>query len=333
MIARTGHRDTGAFTLIELLVVIAIIAILIGLLLPAIQKVREAAARIKCANNLKQITLALHQYDDTHNAQLPPLVDVGPGALYGAGIPSLFFLLLPYLEQDNLYRQFTPASPVSYYGPGGVAGTPLEVFLCPSDPTGPHGPVTLHMTVLPPPPPPFATTFSGPYATSSYAANGVLFAANCAVLPASFADGTSNTIVFAERYQFCQMASSGALTYDCWANGAIGTAMNSFGYLARPGYTATVQASPLLPLPAFRSGSVPLRVGSVNGPVTTKSVPFQVAPAVTACDPQLAQTAHTGGMQVALADGSVHTLTQGMSPWTFWAACTPSGGEVLAPDW
>src|SRR5690349_14679033 len=96
----------GGFTLIELLVVIAIIAILIGLLLPAVQKVREAAARIKCTNNLKQISLATVNASDTHEGLMPP----GDG-LYPATQPvnlnsyaSVFFHILPYVEQDNAYK-------------------------------------------------------------------------------------------------------------------------------------------------------------------------------------------------------------------------------------
>src|SRR5262245_1924625 len=100
------------FTLIELLVVIAIIAILIGLLLPAVQKVREAAARISCGNNMKQIALATHNYHDQNNA-MPPLMGIapdGPVFLAGMAYGSVHFLILPYVEQENLYRQATDGS-------------------------------------------------------------------------------------------------------------------------------------------------------------------------------------------------------------------------------
>ena len=94
------------FTLIELLVVIAIIAILIGLLLPAVQKVREAAARAKSQNNLKQMALAVHNFNDAYQGKLPALTDVGTGTPNNWGFNSLFFNILPYVEQDNVFRIF-----------------------------------------------------------------------------------------------------------------------------------------------------------------------------------------------------------------------------------
>jgi prepilin-type N-terminal cleavage/methylation domain-containing protein len=139
------------FTLIELLVVIAIISILMGLLLPAVQKVRETASRVHCANNLRQIGLAAHHYADV-NGVLPP-GHLGPYPDVGLGLPPIntqfvgtFAYLLPYIEQDNLYRLLTFSLPSDYLSPSAVyppwwnypnaclaAQIRIKTYVCPSD--------------------------------------------------------------------------------------------------------------------------------------------------------------------------------------------------------
>jgi prepilin-type N-terminal cleavage/methylation domain-containing protein len=159
----------SAFTLIELLVVIAIIAVLVGLLLPAVQKVREAAARTQSANNLKQQGLGLHHLADTTGGALPPAD--GPWRLFANGTieATLFFHLLPYVEQENLYRQYQAAPQ--------TALVPVKTFVAPGD-----------------------RTTDGREPVTCYASNHLLFEAPGPRLPASIPDGTSNTIMIIERY-------------------------------------------------------------------------------------------------------------------------------------
>src|SRR5438128_398037 len=147
-----ARRRRGAFTLIELLVVIAIIGVLVGLLLPAVQKVREAANRMSCANNLKQIALAAHNYESAYQKLPPgflgtfPDPGVDPMPTYDAQFVGCLAYLLPYVEQDNTYRTMTADLPGDYLSvakrypgwwnyPSAVSAsfTKVKTYLCPSD--------------------------------------------------------------------------------------------------------------------------------------------------------------------------------------------------------
>jgi prepilin-type N-terminal cleavage/methylation domain-containing protein len=293
---RTRHQP--GFTLIELLVVIAIIAILIGLLLPAVQKVRESAQRTQCQNNLHQIGLAAHSYNDANN-HLP---EAGAAAGSLSVAPTIFFWLLPYVEQQNLYGLAT------VNGSGGVTGytaaiygTTVNVYQCPSDASfvAGHSP-----------------------AFGSYTSNTLVFnsAPAPARIPATFTDGTSNTVLFAEQLAQCNPpATATALTLpyynDYWGDGSA----NAF--------TPFTPATTSTPMTTFG-----ILVG-VNQTTCKLNSTGALSPH------NFASTAHTSVMQVGMGDGSVRSVTQSVASTldsatgnTVWYEyCTPNGGEVPPP--
>lgn len=211
-----------AFTLIELLVVIAIIAVLIALLVPAVQKVREAAARMTCTNNLKQIGLALHSY---HNAEkkFPPgfTATAGPGGDVSPGWGWAFYIL-PYVEQENLYRQVNQSQPVTS---SPVLNQRLQVYFCPSDiqtesfPVYGPGGVTLPGVMAAPCS--YAACVGGDETEvttgdSNGRFHGVFFR-NSKTRLTDITDGTSTTILVAER--------ACGITQGTWAGALTGARM------------------------------------------------------------------------------------------------------------
>ncbi len=317
------------FTLIELLVVIAIIAVLIGLLLPAVQKVREAAARIKCANNMKQMGVAAHSYHDS-KGHFPPGIGYTPVATNGV-FGTYFFHLLPYLEQDPLFDSslgsapfLPPVGPTTLRYPGNkdVYSQRVKVFLCPSDPSvGSDGVVSVDGVS-------FGASCYGPNALVSgkndFTTNPPTSTPQGNTRIADITDGLSNTILHAEKYARCSN------TYMAPAYRDGGTA---WAYCTA--FLFPWQPPPMtLPGKAFQPGFAIVALAGRGAPdAIGPGSKFQVQPREGNCDPTRASTAHPGGMVTGMVDGSVRTLSPSMSGTTWWAAITPSGGEVLGSDW
>ncbi len=298
------HRP--AFTLIELLVVIAIVAILIGMILPAVQKVRESAHRAACQNNMKQITLGFIKTADDHNGLLPP----GIGKYNGNASGTAGFHLLPNISEWPLYKKSACSGG---YDPikADIYHYPVKTFVCPSDPTVENdGVVTLPGTT---------------WGASSYAVNVQVF---CQVYGPSndpnlapyryyiysaqgkrryltgLPDGASQTILVAEK--FASASDGGRKGGSLWAYSVLGDPS------ALPMHSAFAVA--------WSSYTI--------GPASK----FQVQPRPDKCDPWLASTGHSA-MNVGMADGSVRVVTAGVSGETWWAACTPDSNDVLGNDW
>jgi prepilin-type processing-associated H-X9-DG protein/prepilin-type N-terminal cleavage/methylation domain-containing protein len=345
-----------AFTLIELLVEIAIIAILLGLLLPAVQKVREAAARLKCANNLKQIGLALHNYHDVNQffpqaykwlSIADPTAPPGTGN-YGAGA---FVLILPYLEQNNLYQQIdvnrAALSSANMPPTNSSYSTPLQVFLCPSAPGQPTVVYTAELaqsfnnfgiSVSPPAGMIFGRTDYAADAGMQAAIPGIGINAGASIIAqppdgpvqmTGIMDGTSNTTMIVEDagrpawYGSKGLVQPNGFTpvLGAYSAGPNGPAPQGAGAWADPlNYIATNGSDP--------SGSGIAAGGGFDG------IPLAPWSCANGCSNDSEIFAfHSGGSNVAFGDGSVRFVRNGLAMPQMQALLSRAGGEVISFDY
>jgi prepilin-type N-terminal cleavage/methylation domain-containing protein len=337
-------KRTG-FTLIELLVVIAIIAILIGLLLPAVQKVREAAARTQSQNNLKQVSLALRSFEAA-NEITPPMFGqvkrVGPSG-------SIYFHLLPYLEQNALYA----------LGADGSRSHPLKVLIHPADRSMVNGGV-FDLPVAAPswsastgtanPYPAWASQSNTQWGLSSYSANWQVFGDQGATL-AKLQDGISNTIVFNEKYAVAQRPSGNPMYgATLWGYGVDPRTLPAGDFNTPPAtgqYPGTAQwATGFAPTSLYVNGYWPRTAfvnlgGKSTAPgVWTGDTPWmcrcmlkpEFAPPLTNVHPLKSQSISAAGIHAAFADGSVRFISSSVSDPGWSAGETPADGETIAPE-
>lgn len=303
----SNRQKQRGFTLIELLVVIAIIAILIALLLPAVQQAREAARRISCTNNMKQLVLSMHNYHDVHRRFPFSRTTNGPAHNWAA-------FLLPYVEQQNLAKTYDWN--VDWNDPinADAIKVPLTMYMCPSTPGGSGRQDTLPSGFVTAP-----TDYSPPVwiADSAYelgliptttTGRGVPAPGKC-IRIAEVTDGTSNTLMFCEdagRPDFYVRGGHGPQNN----NPGGGNMSVSNGRVIGSGWADTINS---IPLHTFTNDGL-----SVPGPC-----------AINCTNNNEAFSFHTGGINAGFADGRVRFLAENIHLPTYAALITRASGEVI----
>jgi prepilin-type N-terminal cleavage/methylation domain-containing protein len=307
-------RKRFGFTLVELLVVIAIIGILVALLLPAIQAAREAARRTQCNNRLKQIALALHNYHDTIGrlpfATICYINGASPGQSTNSR-QSWYHMILPFVEQAAYYEEIRPRIETNQF-PGGwpEASVIIDGFMCPSDPVGPktvnQG---FHGNYLP-------CHGSGTAGSGAGITDGIFYPLSKTKLT-DITDGTSNTVMLGEiRLQRDGIPAEGIGNVVCGSPHDLrGRYHNTFHGNA----TFTTMRSPNTPV----GDACQYCAGTTNVPCRA---------CVSSNEEIHARSWHAGGVQAALADGSVRFISDNINQATFQALGTRSGGEAVNID-
>jgi prepilin-type N-terminal cleavage/methylation domain-containing protein len=303
-------RKRDAFTLIELLVVIAIIAILIALLVPAVQKVREAAARTQCINNMKQQGLGLHNYHDTYKTLPRGTAEWKGNVAPFEGSWSWMAFILPYIEQGNVENQaktFAKGGGTNYYSWYNPAcAAVIQVYACPTDSRGAQ-----KYTADPGISQQFLTAYLGNSGTTATSFDGVLFM-NSKIKLVAITDGTSNTIMVGERppnsnlefgWYFAAYGYDGRGNADC--------VMTSNDVAVATYFITNYSASPNLPCNGTAAQKIGLQPGNPN----------------IGCDAAHYWSFHQAGSHFLFADGTVRMVAYSGNPM-IPALTTRSGGEV-----
>ena len=347
MFSRLLKQKKSGFTLIELLVVIAIIAILIGLLLPAVQKVREAAARTTCVSQLKNVSLAVANFEGVYG-KFPGLststTSVPPDQYSG----SLFTQLLPYIEQEALQKLII-ATPLTYNSP--LRNSFIKILVCPSD-TSTSGGLTAVSNNGGTSYVPNSEVFGNSNRTGgSTAAVGGRLSSTYSIGGLSNADGTSHTIIFFEQFVNC--GTNGALGRNSWVMPIYGNGGPAAGPIANTTATTLSAAYPVVQINGQIGGSFIQATASVNitvagavrGSIANPLAPIQanryIHPFPNLTPLQCVRVAgtggiinplHTGSSPVGMGDGSVKSVSSGISIVTWARAVRPDDGQVPGSD-